>query len=53
MPVALMLPSRAQAEDLASKEPEPVDTEHIGTVFSRAGRFLLGQVVRAQFAWDF
>jgi len=26
---ALMLPSLAQAEDSASKEPEPVDTEHI------------------------
>src|SRR5208337_231826 len=29
MLAALMLPSLAQAEDSASKEPEPVDTEHI------------------------
>jgi hypothetical protein len=29
MLVALMLPCLAQAEDTASKEPEPVDTEHI------------------------
>jgi len=29
MLAAVMLPSLAQAEDSASKKPEPVDTEHI------------------------